>query len=475
MKKYIIFLILILILFPKKTNAANYSFYEAEMIDNIYINKLTPDKKTIYYQKARFFRETGTNKFAYCIEPFRFFENQSAYNDTITPPNLTNEQVKEIALLAHFGYGYENHSDKKWYAITQYLIWTVSEPNGQYYFTDTLNGNKIQPYNKEIEEIQNLVQQYKKLPSFANETLNSVLNNSVNILDKNNIISSFSIDESFAKYISIKDNAIVISEETPIGNYTVKLSKNDNYYNTPLLFYQSNNSQNLIETGDYNIYTEFYLNIKDTSVTIKKIDFDNDAPINSGDAELSGATYRLFDNNMQKINDIIISENYEETLKNINYGKYYLQEIKAGIGYQIDNTLYEFEITPEKNKIELVLKNKVIKGQLIIKKYFEQDNDILPEQNIIFNIYNSKGTLYKQVKTNEEGKIEIDLPYGVYKIEQLTTTEGYQKIETFNIIIKSEEVLTYSLIDYKIPVPNTSITYLNIIKKILKRILIVLC
>ena len=47
---------------------------------------------TINYQTARFFRKSDTHMFAYCIEPFTFFNEGSTYESTITPKNLTNEQ-----------------------------------------------------------------------------------------------------------------------------------------------------------------------------------------------------------------------------------------------------------------------------------------------------------------------------------------------------------------------------------------------
>ena len=80
MKKFIIFLISIIILFPLKSNAKTTTFYEGEYIENVWMNKLTPDKQTIYYQKARFFREKKTNTIAYCIEPFTMFNEESKYN-----------------------------------------------------------------------------------------------------------------------------------------------------------------------------------------------------------------------------------------------------------------------------------------------------------------------------------------------------------------------------------------------------------
>lgn len=77
MKKTIIFLIVVTMSLICSTNVhASSSFYEGEYIDGIYMNKQKANSSTIYYQKARFFRQSGTNRFAYCIDPFVFSKTE---------------------------------------------------------------------------------------------------------------------------------------------------------------------------------------------------------------------------------------------------------------------------------------------------------------------------------------------------------------------------------------------------------------
>ena len=130
MKKILIILLLIVgITYTSclTTYAQTTNFYEGEYIEGIWMNKYNPSNNTIYYQKARFFRQTNTNEFAYCIEPFSFFNETSQYESTINPYNLSSEQLNRISQIAHFGYNYKNHNDPKWYAITQFMIWQVSD------------------------------------------------------------------------------------------------------------------------------------------------------------------------------------------------------------------------------------------------------------------------------------------------------------------------------------------------------------
>ena len=90
MKKILIFLITFLginIFSLVGVNAANFSFYEGDYIDGIYVTKEKGGTK--YYQKARFFNSNNNHDFAYCIEPFAGFNQNAGYTRDITINNLT--------------------------------------------------------------------------------------------------------------------------------------------------------------------------------------------------------------------------------------------------------------------------------------------------------------------------------------------------------------------------------------------------
>ena len=190
-KFFLILLIALMIIPSLSVKAETTSFYEGEYIQGIWMNKYNPLNKITYYQTARFFRENGTNDFAYCIQPFEFFDGASSYESTTNQTTLSNVQREKVALIAHFGYGYKNHTEPKWYAITQLMIWKASAEYGDYYFTNSLNGDRINAYNAEINEINNLVNNYNKLPSIANQTYELVEDNYYEIIDTNNVLSNY--------------------------------------------------------------------------------------------------------------------------------------------------------------------------------------------------------------------------------------------------------------------------------------------
>lgn len=473
MKKILFFLITIisLVFIPHlNAQAQTYSFYEAEYIDGIYMNKYDPSSQTTYYQKARFFRQNGTNNHAYCIEPFSYFYDYGTYNSTFDISNLSATQKRNISALAHFGYGYQNHYDAKWYAITQLLIWKEADPNGDYYFTDGLNGQRITPYNNEINEIYNLINNYYQTPSIANNEYSVVLNGALQITDSNDVIKYYKANNP---NVTIKENRIILSNFTE-GLNEFSFTRNDSFYNKPIIFYQSANSQNLVETGDIeNITIKVTVKAKKTSITINKIDANTNSITPSGEANLNGAIFALYNEYMSKIKELTIKDN-KAYLENLNYGTYYLQEIKPGNGYTLNPELIKFTISETNPHQNVTIKNIPIKAKVKIYKVYGTDDNFKNEKNISFNIFNSKNELVKTIITDENGYAEIELPFGSYTLEQLTTTEGYEKIEPIKFEIKDNTTLTYKLKNYLIDVPNTA-TSTNIFQNILLFLINLLC
>ena len=413
------------------------------------MNKYDYNTHITYFQKARFFRKTNTNEFAYCIEPFKIFNENSSYESTLNPNSLTNEQIDRISKIAHFGYGYKNHTDKAWYAITQFMIWQASS-NGDYYFTDSLNGNRINIFQNEINEINYLIDNYNKLPN---------INNNYTLISGNDLVIETNLYnfKVTGENITQEDNKLIINP-TKEGKYTYNLIKEDNTYNKPYIFYQSFNSQDLIETGNIkSINTSFTVDVIKTEIEITKIDKDTKSILPKGEASLDGAIYSLYDENNNLIKDLEIINN-QSIISNIPLGKYYIKEKTPGIGYLLDNNIYEINITKEKSKQELIVENKVIEKTITIEKKYGDTNTLKGEKDISFDIYNNNYEKINTITTNSLGIAEITLPYGEYTLKQINTTEGYNKVDDITIKVDNQDNETIELKDLKIEVPNTHTT-----------------
>ena len=220
MKKIMIFLMTVFgigIFSLVNVNAETYNFYEGDYIDGIWITKEKGGTK--YYQKARFFMQSNRpGRFAYCIEPFEMFDEESSYSRSVNPNTLSDEQKTRLKLIAYFGYNYQNHTDPKWYAISQYMIWKEADPSGDIYFTDSLNGNRIEAFANEINEINALINNYYTLPSIANMEVNMVENSSITLTDTNNVLSNYTSNNPDAY---INGNTLTINNLKE-GEYTIE-------------------------------------------------------------------------------------------------------------------------------------------------------------------------------------------------------------------------------------------------------------
>ena len=130
------------------------TFRKGDYIINEYIDRV--DNGKVYYANAQYYYDSSGN-LVYCIEPFDTLDPGSEYKEYVgdfTQYNKLSEDAKrKIFLIAYYGYGYGNHNTTKWYVVTQLLIWRVIAGEKNVYFTDTLNGNKIDKYDNEINEI----------------------------------------------------------------------------------------------------------------------------------------------------------------------------------------------------------------------------------------------------------------------------------------------------------------------------------
>lgn len=415
------------------------------------MNKEEAKTNITYYQKARFFREKGTNKFAYCIEPFSFFNENGEYIPTIKVDNLTKEQMKKIEKIAFFGYGYKNHTDLKWYAITQLLIWKTADPTGGYfYFTDSLNGNKIDIYLNDMLELDELVNKYELTPTLNNLEYTFVEGENIEIMNQD-LTNFYETDNSD---IQIQNNIITIPKKEE-GKYRYNFYSNKDIYQDPIVFYQSPNSQNIVKIGNIEKKkAELKVNVIKTSIKIIKIDKDTQSIIPSGDAHLDGTRIKIYNEKKEELGEYEVKNN-EILINNLSFGKYYIKESYSNEGYQMNNQFYEINLTKENPNQECKVENEVIKKNIIIKKLYGDQQLLSSEENVSFEIRNRKNELIKIITTNSSGIAQISLPFGTYTFTQVNSKDGYKKIEPFKVDIQNTEEEIIELKDYKIPVPDT--------------------
>ena len=174
-------------------------------------------------------------------------------------------------------------------------------------------------------------------------------------------------------------------------------------------------------------------NSQQSSVLIHKIDSDTKEGI-------YGVKFLVSDAQHNPIGTYETDQNgYVYIDHELEDGKYYVREIEAAEGYQLDTKERTFYLRYGSTE-EIIWENTAEKGQIqIVKKSADINptnglpaNTVLP--NAVFTITNSKGKVVDTIKTDSRGiAVSKLLPLGYYTIEE---------IQAPNYYAKSDEVIT---------------------------------
>ena len=286
-----------------KVNAEEYigqAIWPSEKIANIYIRKYREDGY-IKYQQGAFIRRSEDNKFVYCLQPYVDIDNNLPYykiarSDFAVYLNMTEEQWQRISLLAYYGYQYKengyDHSAKKWYVITQVMIWRTAVPTSRIVFTDTLNGKDLpNKFASEIAEMEDLLNKHYTKPNFNLDGVKLPIGKSMDFTDTNGILNQFTISSVENGVASINGNTLTITSNST-ENVKVKLIKKLSYWSSTPIVYYSNHSQNVMRVGNVDpIPKSIELESVGGKVEINKVDSETKNNIPQGNATLGGAKY----------------------------------------------------------------------------------------------------------------------------------------------------------------------------------------
>jgi len=445
--KIFIFIVCFIFIDMANASALEASFKQTSYIDGIIQHRMDTDG-IVYYQKARFI-ERDDGVFAYCIEPFSTLDENITYKGEVKIDSISEEKWKEIYLTAYYGYGYENHTDPKWYAITQLMIWQIAQPSAKMYFADYPLGEDNHQFDSEMNEIKMLVYNHDNKPFFNNTTTTILKGDTIVLNDTKNALSKFKLKKDYSNILEINNNELRITA-TKKGRENITFIYQDNKYQVPPLFYHDPISQDIIVVGDfYPVEATLSLYVV-TGIIIVYKEGEEAFPVD-------GTVIELYDSNHQKISEQTISGNNYITFSNLGKGKYYIKEKESSLGYELSEEEFEVEITRSTLKQEVTIKNKVITNKIEIYKEYGTTDNLVKEANITFKIYGYDGALYDEITTDEFGYASIILPFGIYTFHQVNTTDGFETVDDFIVEVnnKSQKIQTYNLINKKIEVPNT--------------------
>ena len=432
----------------------NY-IYLGDVIPNIRLYLKTPTVEK-YKSMYEIINKT-TGEHVYCIEPGVVLKNGNfsvyQYLDMIPDDlGITDEDWNFLRTIAYYGYGYRDRTDIKWYAATQFMIWEyLLDDTGEIYFIDN-NNKKINLLQEEIDAIQLDVEHHNLMPSFLEEKgiINVELGDALTFVDEYGILDEFEINYSNVDVKKV-DSEIVITFSYP-GYQYIGFNRKLDELNTPKIFYSPSNQAVMAKGIIMRPYQKLEFNVKFPALTLIKKGNENSL------LSLKGAKYGIYYEDGVHYQTIVTDEDGVAYLDKIDLGKYYLQEIEAPYGYEINNEKIYFEVL--KDDIVIETTEHLLKKEIMIEKYLEDiDGNLELEKNAKFQVYDKNNHLYTEFETNEYGKFSLLLPYGEYTLKQVNSAEGYHLAEDItlfvnedtssNLIIKNPQMVGSLLIQKK--------------------------
>ena len=211
------------------------------------------------------------------------------------------------------------------------------------------------------------------------------------------------------------ENGYAKSKSMPLGKfYLVEVETKDNYvldtkeYHFELT--QKDNKTAIV----YDTY-KAYNYLKKGTLEFTKKDFSTSDPI-------PNVEFEIYTDKDELIYSGKTDENGKIIIEEIAVGKFYIVEKNPAEGYVSNDEKVYFEVKENGEIVKAEMTNKKITSTLKITKVDEEEKLL---SGVKFGIYDLDDNLIKEVITNEEGLIEIELEYGKYYFKEISTLEQY--------------------------------------------------
>lgn len=466
-------------------------FDEVRYINDYVVKSKNGVKK---YQQMTMMERLSDGKFVYCIEPgIAINSNNLMVGSDMNQSefaSISPDVWRRISLLAYYGYGYSNHTNIKWYTITQFMIWQTVNNGYDIYFTDTLNGKKIVKYASEMREMEDLIAKHNVLPNFGVNSINLNLGESITIIDNNQVLDLYDISGNDLVNVQKSTNSLILTA-LKAGKSSVTLTKKDKTLEHPAIVYVHPVSQDIVVRGSYDeIKVNLDIDIKNKAlVKVVKVDKNTKESV-----KIAGIKFKI--KNLDTGEYVCQNESCEYETNGDGYfvtqsklleGRYLLEEMEQKIdGYLWNPAPLEFEINTNSNLIqtdrglvlEVLFENEPVKTKVTIEKYGEEVSiqnggysyKEISLDGVTFELFASDDivkngkVLYKAndfIKSFEtvDGKFVLEnLPFGKYYILESESTNGH-------IIDKEKHYFELSYIDQYTDTVDINIKLKNYLPK----------
>ncbi|WP_461811343.1 SpaA isopeptide-forming pilin-related protein [Faecalimonas sp.] len=441
----------------------------------------SPYKITQYGKESRgtfgvmfFVQEGGSKRIGYCMD----FGKKLPVNKPLQI--LSEKQNEQLKAALEFGYQTvtetPTNKQKAQYGATQVMVWNIVEG-----VHGTQKARKaMEEYSHSLknasdglefyDELNRKINNVGKVPSFLSNKKENMKSHTLMWNVEKKRYETFLIDEdkvdcklqivgnSSVKFECInqeKKEYCLFTEKDLLSTQEVKMKRIDELSGTrPYLIYGAGGAQyqKAITYNPQGVKSsiEGWLKVKTEKGQIEII--KTDAETQLPNSSFFGAEYELLSEKMEKIQLLKINEEGRAFSKELPAGTYYVREIKAPEGYNLDEVLHKVALPSEDNTLYAKINSKesIIRGDVEIKKVSEGR----PMPDVEFTLTNKKTGEQIIIKTDENGLATTKkkssargrLVYGIYTIEETKYPDGYIPISPFDIVIDQESVtLTYTL------------------------------
>lgn len=382
----------------------------------------------------------------FCIDPEHVFKNGSGFSEGNIKEVLSEENLKKIEFIHHYGYILNGKGDRN-RAFTQIAIW---ETLGYSVKVGSSNGSNDRrgDYESWLSSVKAKINTFNSVPSWNGTTIKGKIGDVITLDGENKINGSHVVD-SAGSSVWAEDGKIKIKITENSQNKKIILKKLPQGYdesNGVTLLYKKSGSQKVgkITTAPDPKY--FNVNLQVENPTQAKI-----LKVGENGEKVKGAIFE-----MSYSEDFKSSTVYEYTTDENGFTKLddwtlqgktvYVREKFVPAPYIKSDEIKTFKVTNGGN-VELKFVNKKAKGEIRILKADNTTGKGLAGAE--FELYKNsvdKSNLIGKFATKNDGKLSIDsLELGKYILREIKAPEGYfidnnNRDTEFNLEYKNQTV-----------------------------------
>lgn len=386
---------------------------------------------------------------AYCIDLGKAILSQSYHStDNFAYFGMDEVKIRYIQAIAYFGYGYHNHSDYRYYMAAQELIWEYLS-GAEVYWTNefSVDGSAIdiESYKREILAFVDIAR--KEIALDVDSDILKI-NSHYQFNDLNGMLNYYKVYSHNFRNVSISNNQLSIDVKGDyVGRVDIVFEWKYRYNHDGKLYYYGD-SQKLITVGNYrSLFQAYSFEIRGATLSGYIVDGDTKENVPKLDTSFSEARYSLYDSDGNYVTNFVTDKDGYFEVENLPYGDYVIRQEEASLGYQKNEEEVLFEFSEDNTSV--VLEEYVIYNDFEFLKVKVDGDMVLPEEGVVFSIYNRLGEKVMEVKSEVDGYCKFRLDYGTYVVKQENTDNGYLKIEDFSlkVVEMKKEIIHYFLKD----------------------------